>query len=214
MPLNRTQRAPVPGAHTHRGNDQVMPAGVVQRSLAAFIDVCLFFAIWSAFGATSVDFPLLYALGAAVSVDLALTALFGLTPGRLVMGIRVALPDGRPPGFARALLRTALVFTTGVAGPLVLGLRSSSDAAPDRMWWDMASGTSLIRASAADAREATVDGDRIHPRMAGAVAICAVVGIFLGGFLGLVAFTGANPLAGIFAVSAVLVAGAAIVLLI
>lgn len=72
-------------------------------------------------------------------------ALMGATPGKRLLGLRVAGPDGAPPGLARGALRAALaVVGTGVAG---VGLLWAIFTRSGRSLHDLAADTVVVRAS-------------------------------------------------------------------
>lgn len=116
-----------------------------RRAIAVFVDTIVFFALWTAIGFIATDGPLLYTAGVYFVVDVVLTAVLGVSVGRLVTGIRVARQDGSRPGLVPALIRTALVFVSGWAGLFAfswfarLGVGNLS-----RLWWDRAAGTQLV----------------------------------------------------------------------
>jgi uncharacterized RDD family membrane protein YckC len=71
-------------------------------------------------------------------------ALMGATPGKRLLGLRVAGPDGAPPGLARGALRAALaVVGTGVAG---VGLLWAIFTRSGRSLHDLAADTVVVRA--------------------------------------------------------------------
>lgn len=130
-----------------------MKASGVRRILAVFIDFFVFFAAWAVVGALITAGSFYYALGVFLIVDVALTAFLGASVGRWITGIRVVRVTGGRPGLGRALLRTTVVLVSGWAGLLLLSwllwlrrLLDSDRPIPDRMWWDAAAGTHLVRA--------------------------------------------------------------------
>jgi len=57
--------------------------------------------------------------GLLVATELIPTATAGLTAGKFLLGLRVvSIHDGRPPGFGRALARSALLFVPLLYSPL------------------------------------------------------------------------------------------------
>jgi membrane protease YdiL (CAAX protease family)/uncharacterized RDD family membrane protein YckC len=111
-----------------------MPAARWRRVVARLVDVLL------AAGAGVVSYHLggpglSLALTVATVLDVVPVALAGVTPGKRLLGIRVVGPDGRPPGWARAWLRHAVVSPVHL-GTFVDGagaLRPKSTGAHDRV---------------------------------------------------------------------------------
>ena len=122
------------------------PASLVRRCLAVFIDFVFYFAVFAAVGVSGNVALGPYALPAMVAFDCLATGFTGASAGRLITGIRVLRPDGRPPGLVHGAIRTAVVFITGLVGAYVFSLQvSRDDAASYRMWWDTVIGTSVVR---------------------------------------------------------------------
>lgn len=128
-----------------------MPAGGVRRILAVFIDVFAYSVVWASTNALAHGGSVPYGLAAVFVLDVALTS-FGVSAGRWITGIRVAAVEGGRPGLRRSLIRTALAFATGWVGlgwvSLLLWWRreeGSDRPMPDRLWWDSAAGTQVVR---------------------------------------------------------------------
>lgn len=118
----------------------------LRRSLAVFIDTFVFFGVWAAIGIVSSTGSLFYALAVFFLLDATLTAYFGISLGRLAVGIQVARAGGERPGLPAALLRTLLVFLTGWIGMWLYLLTLRAEVSVSRMWWDAAAGTHLVSA--------------------------------------------------------------------
>lgn len=137
----------------------VEPASTLQRAVALVVDFLFFWSIVLGLGlASNVASVPTYAgmayLVAFLVWDLALTALWGLSVGRAVAGIRVIrLADGGAPGFARAAARIGLVLTTGVVALVYwtfayeIAYQLGPRLGPFRLWWDSAIGTALVRST-------------------------------------------------------------------
>lgn len=90
-------------------------ARAVDIGLYSLIAVLLFFTLphrppvgaWS-FGIRYVAFALMFVF------EPLLICLFGTTPGKLIMGIRITESSGKKPGYISALVRTALMFFEGM----------------------------------------------------------------------------------------------------
>jgi uncharacterized RDD family membrane protein YckC len=128
------------------------PAGGVRRIFAVVIDFSVFYALWFAVGLFIAAGSIYYALAAFFLIDVVLTAFFGVTAGRALTGIRVARIDGGQPGLGSAVIRTALVFTTGWAGLMWVTLslwwsreEGSDQPMPERLWWDAAGRTAVVQ---------------------------------------------------------------------
>ena len=72
---------------------------------------------------------------AFMAVRPVLTATAGGTPGQRLLGLRVVGPDGRPVGFARAILRDLLLSALGSALPWLLPIRRSTGCAAGMAVW-------------------------------------------------------------------------------
>ena len=127
------------------------PASGVRRILAVFIDLFAYSAVWAVIGILAGASSNYLGLAAIFVLDVVLTAVTGASAGRWLTGIRVARVGGGGPGFAAALIRTALTFSTGWAGllavTLLLAARHEVDSdrgLPARLWWDAAAGTRLV----------------------------------------------------------------------
>jgi hypothetical protein len=130
---------------------------MLRRVLAVVVDFLVVYALWVVVGIFTVarGHPEYSSAGIVLylaAIDLPLTAVFGLSPGRAVAGIRVLrVSDGRAPGFARAALRIAIVTVTGVFGLLYWSLATginhyfAADLGRFRLWWDAAAGTAVMR---------------------------------------------------------------------
>jgi hypothetical protein len=121
------------------------PASSARRALAVFIDFLAYFAAWIAIGFLAPTNSFFYMLGLLLLVDVLGTAYIGVSPGRLLTGIRVVRrTDNRAPGLRPALVRTAIALGTGWLGVWFFldGVREGS--APQSMWWDNAAGTELV----------------------------------------------------------------------
>ena len=135
------------------------PASMLRRVLAVVVDFFVLYGVWAALGISGAgrNYPDWSGLGIIllffVLIDLPLTALFGLSAGRAVAGIRVLrVADGRPPGWVRAALRIALVIVTSPVGLLYwtaetewLHIFGGKTSHHPRFWWDAAAGTALVR---------------------------------------------------------------------
>ena len=126
---------------------------MLSRVVALTVDFFVIYAVWTVVGIVLAqsDLPQYSSAGIALYllvIDVPLTALFGASAGRFLAGIRVLrTADGRPPGWARAFLRVALVAATGPVGlgywlvASFFGIRLGGS----RLWWDVAAGTALVR---------------------------------------------------------------------
>jgi uncharacterized RDD family membrane protein YckC len=107
------------------------PARAAERARAAALDALLFaalsaFVVYFTGRAARVGLTALAPSWPALASYLALLALFyagyftgttGQTPGKLVTGLRVVGPTGRPPGYLRAMARALVgLLGTGLAG--------------------------------------------------------------------------------------------------
>ena len=107
------------------------PARPAERARAAALDALLFVAlaavvVYFTGRAARVEIGSLVASWPGLAAYLGLLALFyagyftgttGQTPGKLVTGLRVVGPTGRPPGYARAMARAVVGLAgTGLAG--------------------------------------------------------------------------------------------------
>ena len=63
--------------------------------------------------------------------EAALLSLFGTTPGRMVLGVRVVDEDGKPPPFGRALKRSLLVWARIVPSASSTGVPASILDSPE-----------------------------------------------------------------------------------
>ena len=83
---------------------------------------------------------------AALLVFVGLQGLTGATPGKLLVGLRVVGPDGRPPGIVRAVLRTMLLVVDGFPWFLpLLGWLLVTTTRRHRRLGDMVAGTLVVR---------------------------------------------------------------------
>ncbi|WPD19146.1 RDD family protein [Thermaerobacter composti] len=138
--------------------DRDEPAPVVLRWVAGAIDLALLSAFGNVTGLTVLAVADARWGGAAVGLGLAVMAAtaaayfavgegrWGMTLGKLAVGVRVVGADGRPPGTRRALVR----FVARVAGTVALGagwwpLLGGSEGRPRRAWHDAVAGTHAIR---------------------------------------------------------------------
>ncbi|HET9780767.1 MAG TPA: RDD family protein [Candidatus Dormibacteraeota bacterium] len=136
-----------------------LPASRLQRAEAVVVDFFCVYLFWISFGLVidGLGQPSYSGLGIAVyfiCVDLSLTAMFGLSPGRAAAGIRVIrVSDGGAPGLRRAALRIALVVVTGVPGVVYWDVASIVDYflgtsfGSARLWWDALAGTAVVRST-------------------------------------------------------------------
>ena len=123
--------------------ERVVPASLVRRSLAVFIDFLVAFGVWVGAGVALRGAWWLLIL---FVLDVIVTATWGSSPGRWICGIRIVrVADGEAPGVRAALVRTALVFTTGWLGVVAVAIAAHVHHNPgERMWWDAAAGTRLV----------------------------------------------------------------------
>src|SRR5579864_7095666 len=150
--------APDPAVTTN-SHIQLIPVTMLRRVLAVVIDflVIYMFAGIVAGVAYAVSVTQLAGWGVPLYfllVDLPLTAVLGLSVGRMAAGIRVVrLSDGRAPGLSRAALRIGLVVTTGPFGLIywnfIYGIAHfwGTSIGPFRLWWDWAAGTAFVRST-------------------------------------------------------------------
>src|SRR5579859_236826 len=118
-----------------------------RRAVAVFTDFMVYFALWIAVGLFAPTNSFFYMIGLLLLSDVLGTAYLGLTPGRLLTGIRVVRQvDNRPPGLRRALVRMGVVLVSGWLGLLLFGASVRTGREPQRMWWDVAAGTALVNA--------------------------------------------------------------------
>ncbi|HET6310407.1 MAG TPA: RDD family protein [Candidatus Nitrosotalea sp.] len=124
-----------------------------RRVLAVFLDFWGFFLIWISIAILQPVNSLLYSMAFYLTLDTALTAFLGTTPGRLIAGIRlVRAKDGRRPGVRTALLRTGLILATGWLGLFAYVIRLVGAGPVHRMWWDTLAGTQLVQVRGVNAR--------------------------------------------------------------
>src|ERR1700730_11343586 len=116
-------------------------ASRIRRALAVFVDLFVYYVVWGVAGSLLPVGSSLYILVLLLTVHVVATAYKGLSLGRLLTGIRVGrMKDVLPPGLRAALLRTALVITTGWPGMFVFMISLRNDEDPTRLWWDAAEG--------------------------------------------------------------------------
>jgi hypothetical protein len=124
-----------------------------RRLLAVFLDFWGFFLIWIAIAILQPVNSLLYTLGSYLTLEIALTAFLGITPGRLMAGIRlVRAKDGGRPGLRAAVLRTGVLVVSGWLGLFVYAIRLIGAGPVHRMWWDTVAGTQLVQVRGVTAR--------------------------------------------------------------
>lgn len=142
-------------------------AGIVSRASAFVVDAALVALAWTAtlfvagavVAVLDVDVSDLgdasRALGAAVSTAsvflvyyTVFLALFGKTPGMLVLGIRVVQADGRPPRLLRAAVRTAAFSLSSI---LLLGFAWVTIDNRRQGWHDKVARTFVVYDWAAEA---------------------------------------------------------------
>ena len=136
----------------------MQPATMLRRVFAVVVDFLVLYAVvltvgLSVAGLGHPEFAFLGPVIFVVAIDLPLTALAGLSAGRWAAGIRVVRQsDGRAPGWTLALVRIALVVSTGIVGILYWNFAYyaahfwGAELGPLRLWWDAAAGTELVRA--------------------------------------------------------------------
>lgn len=119
-----------------------------------FADFAIYFGVFAAVGILtapvggSVAGP--YVVPVLLVLHVVLTALYGSSPGRLLLGVRVIRADGEAPGLGPAIVRTLIVVASGWAGAFWFAEATGHASAPRRMWWDVAAGTFVV-ASRSDA---------------------------------------------------------------
>ena len=118
-----------------------------------FIDFLTYFGVWIAVGFLAPTNSFFYMIGLLVLIDVLGTAFLGLSPGRLLTGMRVVrLTDNCPPGLRRALVRTGVVLAGGWLGLFFFNAGVRKGIGPQRMWWDLAAGTQLVTVRHRDQR--------------------------------------------------------------
>jgi hypothetical protein len=128
------------------------PGTFGRRFLAGFVSWVIFGVVAATLGsALPVIAPISYPIGVLL-VQVFPTAVWGRTPGQLASGLRVVRVDGGgTPGWLRASVRFVVFQSVPVLGPiyfLAWGLKvrwGIGGGVPDRLAWDRASGTAVVR---------------------------------------------------------------------
>mgnify|MGYP001627488895 CR=1 FL=1 len=94
--------------------------------------------------------PVLWLLLSSIGIHVVLQGLTGLTPGKLVAGVRCVREDGSPPGLGRALGRWVLMVVDGQpCGIPLVGLITAGTSTGHRRVGDMAVKTFVVHKGAA-----------------------------------------------------------------
>ena len=156
-------------------------ASSARRAVAVFVDFCVYFSLWGVLDSLLPVGSSLYVLILILAIHVVATAYRGLSPGRLVTGIRVVrTTDDLPPGHLAALLRTALVVATGWLGMFAFLLTLRAEEESPRLWWDAAARTRLRRAPHTAGTSAWAAPTSSRPKPFGEWSFSGIAGLAVG----------------------------------
>ncbi len=106
----------------------MVPAGFWIRVGAQLIDAIILFVVGYALGLAGLDSPIISLLLGTLYF-MCFWAILGTSPGKMALGLRIITADGQPMNWAKAGLRYALFFVSGLSVFTNSGLRSLASIA-------------------------------------------------------------------------------------